>query len=104
MQRHAERQYTIEDYFGIEEASEIKHEYFDGEVFARAGASLRHNLITGNVFASLRMRIAGSPCRAFGSDLRLRTPGGLLTYPGFSVICGPVELSRDDRLQSAAAA
>jgi Uma2 family endonuclease len=100
MQRHAERHYTIEDYFAIEEGSEIKHEYFDGEVFAMAGASLRHNLITGNVFASLRTRIAGSSCRAFGSDLRLRTPGGLLTYPGVSVICGRVELSRVDRLDT----
>jgi len=100
MQRHAERHYTIEDYFAIEEGSEIKHEYFDGEVFAMAGASLRHNRIVRNVLLSVGGRLRGSPCETFGSDQRLRTPAGLLTYPDVMVICGPVELSRDDRLDT----
>jgi Uma2 family endonuclease len=100
MRRHAERHYTVEDYFAIEEGSEIKHEYFDGEVFAMAGASLRHNRITRNVLLSLGGRLRGSLCETFGSDPRLRTPAGLLTYPDVMVICGPVELSREDRLDT----
>ena len=100
MQRRAGRHYTIEDYFAIEESSPIKHEYFDGEVFAMAGASLRHNLITGNVFGTLRTRLEGSSCQAFVSDLRLRTPGGLLTYPDVMAICDKVALSPIDRLDT----
>jgi Uma2 family endonuclease len=100
MQRRAGRHYTIEDYFAIEESSPIRHEYFDGEVFAMAGASLRHNLITGNVFGGLRSKLDGSSCQAFVSDLRLRTPGGLLTYPDVMAICGKVELSAIDRLDT----
>ena len=100
MQQRAGRHFTTEDYFAIEESSEIKHEYFDGEVFAMAGASLRHNRITRNALLFLGGRLRGSPCETFGSDQRLRTPGGLLTYPDLLVICGPVELSRVDRLDT----
>jgi Uma2 family endonuclease len=100
MPRRAGRHYTIEDYFAIEESSPIKHEYFDGEVFAMAGASLRHNLITGNVFGTLRTKLEGSSCQAFVSDLRLRTPGGLLTYPDVMAICDKVALSPIDRLDT----
>jgi Uma2 family endonuclease len=99
MSRQAERHYTVEDYFAIEESSTVKHEYFGGEIFAMAGASLRHNRITGNVYATLRRRLEGADCEAFSSDLRVRTPGGLYTYPDVLVVCGEVELS-DDRLET----
>jgi Uma2 family endonuclease len=99
MSRQVERHYTIEDYFTIEESSAIKHEYFGGEIFAMAGASLRHNRITGNVYAALRARLQGSNCEAFGGDLRVRTPGGLYTYPDMLVVCGEVQLS-GERLET----
>jgi Uma2 family endonuclease len=100
MSRPAERHYSLEEYFATEESSAIKHEYFDGEILAMAGASLRHNRIAGNVFAALRSALRSSECEVFGSDLRLRTPGGLLTYPDDMVICGEVELSSIDRLDT----
>jgi Uma2 family endonuclease len=31
------KSYTVEEYFALEETSEIRHEYFDGEIFAMAG-------------------------------------------------------------------
>jgi Uma2 family endonuclease len=99
MSRQVERHYTVEDYFAIEESSTTKHEYFGGEIFAMAGASVRHNRITGNVYSALRAKLQGSSCEAFGSDLRVRTPGGLYTYPDVLVVCGEVQLS-GDRLET----
>lgn len=99
MSRQVERHYTIEDYFTIEESSTTKHEYFGGEIFAMAGASVRHNRITGNVYSALRAHLQGSSCEAFGSDLRVRTPGGLYTYPDVQVVCGEVQLS-GERLET----
>jgi Uma2 family endonuclease len=95
-----ERQYTVEDYFGVEEASSVKHEFHQGQIFAMAGASLRHNRITGNVFSALRRALESSACEVFASDLRVRTPGGLYTYPDVMVVCNGVELSRGDRLDT----
>ncbi|MEC4818909.1 MAG: hypothetical protein SAK29_37390, partial [Scytonema sp. PMC 1069.18] len=33
---------TIEEYLKIEESSDIRHEYVDGQIFAMAGASEQH--------------------------------------------------------------
>jgi Uma2 family endonuclease len=100
MQRQARRSYSIEDYFAIEESSAIKHEFFGGEIYAMAGASLRHNRITGNVASLLRSKLFGSDCEVFSSDLRVKTPGGLYTYPDVMVVCGNVKLSKTDRLDT----
>ena len=38
--------YTFEQYVAYDEASEIKHEFLDGEVFAMSGATGPHSLLT----------------------------------------------------------
>ena len=90
-----QRHYSLDDYFVVETDSVIKHEYYRGEIFAMAGASVAHNHIAANVLAFLRYALRGTGCSAFGSDLRVHTPGGLFTYPDVSVICGSVELVPD---------
>ena len=40
---------TAEEYLAFERASEIKHEFYDGEVLAMVGASYAHNLLVGNI-------------------------------------------------------
>ena len=88
----ARRHHSLDDYFMVELESVTKHEFYDGDIFAMAGASLRHNHITSNLHALLRTALRGSGCNAFTSDLRVATPGGLYTYPDVSVFCGAVEL------------
>ena len=69
---------TVEDYLAAEEMALDRHEYLEGEVFAMAGASLRHELIALNLASELRSRLLGSSCRVCGSGARLRTsPDGL---------------------------
>jgi Uma2 family endonuclease len=90
--QRTQRHYSLAEYFSIEEISPIKHEYFGGEIFAMAGASVEHNLIAGNVLALLKQGLRRSRCNVFGSDLRIGTPAGLYTYPDVSVICGKPKL------------
>jgi len=92
MKEHSQRRYTAGEYFAIEESSEIKHEYYDGTIFATAGASVNHNRIVRNLLAAFHTALRGSECEAFGSDLRVFTPAGLYTYPDVMVVCGPLEL------------
>jgi len=40
--------YTIEEYLALKDESQVHHEYYQGEVFVMAGASLAHNRIVGN--------------------------------------------------------
>jgi Uma2 family endonuclease len=91
---HPQRRYLLDDYFSLEEGSTVRHEFLNGEIFAMAGGTVAHNQIAGNVLGELRAAVKGRPCRVLGSDMRLLTPGGLLTYPDVMVICGPVELAR----------
>lgn len=69
MQRQPQRHYSIDEYFAVETGSPIKHEYYNGEIFAMAGASVAHNDITANIVGTLRLALRGTGWRAFGSDL-----------------------------------
>jgi len=93
-----QRKYSIEEYFGIEEMTEIRHEYLDGEIFAMSGGSRNHNQIAQNLSRSFD-RVRDRPCRAYVSDVRLRTPSGLHTFPDVMVICGEARLT-GDRLET----
>jgi Uma2 family endonuclease len=95
MRGQPQRHYSLDDYFAIEADSPLKHEYFQGEVFAMAGASIEHNEIAANVLVDLRTKRRGTNCRAYGSDLRIHTPSGLFTYPDGLVVCGKVETLAD---------
>ncbi len=94
------RQYRLDDYFTVEAMSEVKHEFYQGEIFAMAGASAAHNDVTVNVLSRLRISLRRHGCRAYGSDLRVNTPAGLYTYPDVSVVCGPLRFvaGRDDTI------
>ncbi len=73
----------------LEEQSEIRSEYCDGEIFAMAGGTLNHSAIVRNVLAELRQRLRGGSCRPYGSDLRLYVEQSrLFTYPDVLVLCG----------------
>lgn len=83
---------TEPEYLAFDLATAGKHEFVNGEVIAMAGASLAHLTIhtnlTGLLFAALR----GRPCKALGSDARVRIDEtGLYAYPDLTVYCGPAD-------------
>src|SRR5262245_3767985 len=94
MKRDSQRRYSLDEYFAVEETSRIKNEYYDGEIFAMAGASLQYNRIAANFLTLARAALVSQGCEAFGSDLRIQTPGGLFTYPDISIVCSEPVLLR----------
>ena len=88
---------AVEDFLEGERHSEVRHEYIGGEVHAMAGASEEHNLISGNLFATLQAHLKGKPCRGFIHDmkLRLQVAGDDLFYnPDVMVVCDPRDTDR----------
>jgi len=80
---------TPEQYLEIDRRAERKSEYFDGEVFAMAGAPEAHNRIVWNVITRLGQQLAGRPCQGYPSDLRVRISAtGQYVYPDVTVVCG----------------
>jgi Uma2 family endonuclease len=89
---------TPEQYLEIERKAEFKSEYYNGEMFAMAGGSLRHGWIVGNIVTGLGQQLKGKPCRVSPSDVRVRvTSTGLYTYPDVVVVCGEPQCADDRR-------
>ena len=83
---------TAVDYLAIERKAEFKSDFFDGEMFAMAGASLRHNQVVSNIIREVGTALKDGPCQVFPSDLRLKiSKTGLYTYPDAIIVCGKQE-------------
>jgi len=82
------RKFTPEEYLRFEEHAEYKSEFYNGEIFAMAGASPKHNVVFTNVFGWLCRELEGKKCQPIGSDQRLRVlASGLYTYPDIQIVC-----------------
>ena len=87
---------TPEEYLALERKAEYKSEYLHGEIFAMTGASRKHNLISGNIFAGLHQQLRGKSCEAYQGDMRVKVAAsGLYTYPDVVVVCGEPQLEDD---------
>ena len=92
LKTHANR----DEYLEYDSASELKHEFFQGEIFAMSGGTFNHSAISTNVTSALSNLLSKSLCRPMNSDMRVSTPSGLDTYPDISVFCGDPELTDND--------
>ena len=45
--------YTVQEYFLLEESSEIRHEFINGNLIEMSGASREHHLICQNILLTL---------------------------------------------------
>lgn len=91
-----QHRFDAQAYLDWEAEQAQKHEYFDGEVFAMAGASDAHVTIAGNLYMALRNHLRGGPCSVFISDMKLRVEeDNAFFYPDVFVSCAEA-----DRAQS----
>ena len=60
-----------QEYLDGEKLADIRHEYIDGEVYAMAGTSKRHNRIAGNIYRSL-METKQQNCDVYIADIKVR--------------------------------
>jgi Uma2 family endonuclease len=77
-----------EEYLAFEHHSDIKHEYIDGEVYAMAGTGGVQNIISGNLYMSLRNSLQGSACRTYFADMKVKLgQGQKFFYPDLVITC-----------------
>jgi Uma2 family endonuclease len=89
---------SVEEYLKLEEDATLRHEFVGGMIYAHAGGTSRHNVISGNIFALLWNASRGGPCRVYNSDMRLQAAEEVFYYPDVMVVCGPEEVG-DEALQ-----
>lgn len=88
--------HSFQDYLDIEQMSAVRHEFFEGEIYAMAGGTPEHAALAGALLVLLGGQLRGGPCRMYPSDLRIRIrESGLATYPDAAAICGAVEKDPD---------
>ncbi len=87
--------WTVEQYLDLERASVVRHEYLDGYVYALAGGTQAHSVITINVAALLRTAVRGGLCRVFSADMKVRVAERRFLYPDVSIGCEATD-RRDD--------
>jgi Uma2 family endonuclease len=91
------RFYTPEEYLELERKAETRHEYNDGEIFAMAGGSKRHNGISANLIRLLGNQLLERDCSVYGSDMRVKiTSTGKYTYPDVVAVCGEEIFENED--------
>lgn len=80
---------TLAEFLAWEERQPERWEFDGFAPVAMTGGTAAHDLISGNVGASLRARLRGGPCRARGPNLKVEV-AGRARYPDAFVTCGPV--------------
>jgi len=92
MQATQTRDYTPEEYLAIEEFSEYKSEYINGQIIPMAGGTVNHNKLAGNLYAALNFAFRQQDYQVFIGDVRLWIPEKrIFTYPDVMIIAGEPE-------------
>lgn len=89
--------YTIEEYLAMERASDVKHEYLDGQIYAMAGEMPAHGKVSVNLVIEIGSQLKGTQCEVFTKDTKVLSgpdpkplwpPKGLFSYPDLAILCG----------------
>ena len=81
---------SAEEYLQLEASSSTKHEFVDGQVYAFAGATDRHNRVVTNISGHLWAATRKGQCQTYTSDMKLRVQEELTSrfyYPDVMVMC-----------------
>ncbi|MCU7834967.1 MAG: Uma2 family endonuclease [gamma proteobacterium symbiont of Taylorina sp.] len=79
---------TARDYLSMERVAETKSEFFNGEIFAMAGASRKHNQITSNLVRLVGNQIQDRSCSIYSADMKVKVENmDKYTYPDVVLSC-----------------
>ena len=91
---------SVEEYIEQETQESIKYEYHNGRIYALAGGTLNHGLISGNAHLEIGIQLKnkGNNCLPFNSDVKLFIEStNSYVYPDSMVICGEIEESNENK-------
>lgn len=82
------------NYLQGELSAETKHQLINGEAYAMAGASEKHNIISLNLAAELQYQLKGNSYIPYIADMKVATQGDFY-YPDVMVVCDKHENDSD---------
>ncbi|MGY3090097.1 Uma2 family endonuclease [Hymenobacter sp. UYAg731] len=85
----------------LETRSGVRHEFFEGELFAMAGGTAKHNTLVLNCAFAMRAGLRGKSCRVFTENVQLAVESGrYYNYPDVQVTCEPADLLAERTMKS----
>ena len=89
--------YSFEEYLALEQQDNMRYEYYQGEVFAMAGGTKRHNQIAGNFYIYFS-GVLPDYCRVYSGDVKVEIfQENYYVYPDVVVTCNPQDLEDDQQ-------
>jgi Uma2 family endonuclease len=102
MAGHPKTLLTPDQYLEMDRKSDVRLEYYFGEVFDMAGGTPQHSALKVNLIALLRDATRGKRCRVYDSDLRICVDAANhYTYADAILVCEPLQ-SVGDKLDTLA--
>jgi Uma2 family endonuclease len=80
---------TREEFLAWEERQDLRYEFDGWQPVAMTGGTVAHSVIQNNLHMAIGSRLRRTPCRFYGSDLKIETAHGI-RYPDGFVACGTV--------------
>ena len=88
---------TVEEYFELEEKSEVRHEFYYGGIYTMAGGTLNHNLLIDSVKDILKAQLKGKTCRVLSENMKVEVIQNVyFPYPDLVMTCHPFDLRGDN--------
>jgi Uma2 family endonuclease len=92
----AHRQLSYEEFLELEQQSDVKHEWLDGVVYAKAGGTVEHSRLAGNIHVVLKNAHPG--CEVLQADVMLFVRASKFsTYADVTVVCGALDIQKIER-------
>ncbi len=86
--RTEKKYYTVEEYFELDNHTEIRYEFYNGEVFAMAGGTKNHNRIIRTINNLLYNHFSPKGCDVFIESVKLEAIKDLYyPYPDVVLTC-----------------
>ena len=92
------RQMTVEEYLAYDEASAIRNEYFDGELYPMTGGTRKHGLLISYTISVLINLLAEHDCEIYPSVMRVLIDETKYVYPDVSVVCGESRFENENEV------
>ena len=93
---NAYRLVSADEFLQLDFGPDRRAELDKGVIRMMAGGTAAHARVQTNLLSYLRMKLRGTPCRPFGSDMALRVSEQSVRYPDLAVYCdGPGEAHND---------
>jgi Uma2 family endonuclease len=80
---------TVAEFLAWEETQELRWEFDGFAPLAMTGGTEAHEVIQLNLTVALNARLRGTPCRAYGSNVKIRV-ADRIRYPDAFVVRTPV--------------